>query len=190
MLRIRPQHIPVSRSAGQAERGAGLVMLWLRFLLVVGISGSLAACATQLVPDFDGELLEGIIESNKTAQVLFAKVETGSPAADYPARADEYAEAIAAFEALRLRADARPFPPMSKHIAKLKFLQGVCAPESDPESCLDSTTKALELATGAIRALRDEHRSNGLSPVELKAAKGQYDQAIDQALTVETALNR
>lgn len=161
-----------------------------RLLLILSVAFSLTGCLTQLSPDYDGELLQGVIDSNKTAQVLFAKVEFGSPEDKFPQFENEYAEAIASFEALRLRADARPFPPLSRRIMKLKFLSGVCAPQEDPDSCLDSTTGALKIATDRLRDLRTEHHDNGLSKAEVQGVKGQFDQAIDQALTVETALQR
>jgi len=161
-----------------------------QLLLMLFAAALLAGCAVRLAPDYDVALLNGITETNTAALKLFADVETGSDATEFPDYRDDYATAIAAFEGLRLRADARPIPPLADRISKMPFLSSVCDPAQAPAQCLNATGNALKEVVDVLRTMRDRHRTQGLSPDAVQLLRGRYDQEIHQALTVETALDR
>ena len=167
-----------------------LAVAWLRLWLLMLAIFSLNGCAIQLAPDYDAQLLDGLTAANKEALVLFAKVDNGSPREDFDKLADDYAETLAAFEALQQRANARQNPPLALRLAKMKFISSFCQAEADPNSCLNATGSSLTETVDTLRRMRAMHRDRGLLPEAVTQFRGRYDIQIHQALTVETALKR
>lgn len=168
------------------------VLILLRLFVAAVAAASLGACAVQLAPDYDAQLLDGLMEANEEALVLFAKVETGSPQNQFAGLADEYALVIAKFDALKQRAAARQNPPLTQRLAKMKFFATFCDSASDPGGCLNATESSLTEVLDTFRTMRNRHRdqSTGLGEVDVQLFRGRYDIQMHQALTVETALKR
>jgi hypothetical protein len=178
-----------SRNSVDARR-SGNASRWLALIFGMLIAVMLSGCAIQLAPDYDAKLHEGLVEANKDALTLFAKVETGSKQTEYAKLSDEYASVIASFDALRQRAVARQNPPLTQRLARMKFFASFCDAKNDPEDCLSSTNRALDGMVNVLRQLRDTHQVRDLSVERVDTLRKSYDQKIDQALTVETALKR
>jgi hypothetical protein len=150
----------------------------------------LNACAIQLVPEFDQALLDGLNETNEAALILFAEVESGASAEEFPQYARRYAELIAGFDSLRQQASARQVPPLAKRLADKKIIRSFCTSASDPAACLNASPASIGEIANTLRQMRDTHRRSGLKVGTVKLFRGRYDIQIDQALTVESALKR
>jgi len=148
----------------------------------------LSACTIGLVPAYDAGLADGLVDANKQALLLFSKDEDDTSKAGYAVRADDYAKVISSFEELKTRAEARPAPPLSKRLAKTSFFRRICP--GDAETCLNASPGSLKTAVDTLTRLRVTHRDGKLDLDKLALFKTQYVTAVQQALTVETALKR
>lgn len=162
----------------------------IRNRLVVLLGAFLvAACTIGVVPAYDADLAEGLSDAHAQAMVQFARVEEGSPAGEYAAHAESYAELIGAFAELHTRADTRPMPPLAARLEKSPVFRTVC-PDSDPRACLNASPASLMVVLSTLRDLRKTHRTEGLTPIVVEGLQRQYLTAVRQALTVEAALER
>ena len=165
---------------------AALMRAWLAAFVCVALS----ACAISLVPAYDEALTADLEDANKQALVLFAKLENGSPASKFGDFADTYSELIGAFENLKQRAETRPMPPLAKRLQKTGIFQNFCNSKDNPMSCLNASPSSMGQVLNTLRVMRDTHRTSGLSPALMPGFKREYETAIRQALTVESALKR
>jgi len=173
----------VSRAAARVRSAAaGLFALFA--------ACALAACTVGLVPAYDADLAQGLSSAHAATLVEFARVEEGSPKEDYPAHADTYAELIGAFGELQTRAATRPIPPLASRLAKTSVFRKVCPATDDPEVCLNATPDSIAMVLATLRTMRTTHRTIGLEPVIVEGFQREYLTAIDQAMTVEAALER
>jgi hypothetical protein len=159
-------------------------------LLALFAAFVLSACTVGLVPAYDADLAEGLSAAHANALVQFARVEEGSPREDYPAHAETYAVLIGAFGELRSRAATRPIPPLATRLAKTSVFRRVCPATDDPEVCLNATPESIASVLSTLRTMRTTHRTEGLEPAIVDLFKREYLTAVDQALTVEAALQR
>ena len=161
---------------------AGIVALLAAF--------ALAACTVGLVPAYDADLAEGLSSAHAAALVEFARVEEGSSSEDYPAHSDAYAQLIGAFGELKSRAATRPLPPLASRLAKTSVFRKVCPATEDPEVCLNATPDSIAMVLSTLRTMRTTHRTQGLDPAIVELFQREYLTAVDQAMTVEAALER
>lgn len=150
----------------------------------------LAACTVQLAPAYDPALVQGLDQTNTQALTLFAELETGSPATDFPTYAPRYAALIGQFDSLRQQAMARQIPPLAKRLSSLKIVERICKTDTDPTACVNTSPASLAQVLSNLRKMRDTHKAMGLQPDIVALFRGGYDPAIAQALTVENALKR
>lgn len=150
----------------------------------------LSACTIQLAPGYDQALVEGLDATNTEALTLLASVEDGSPVTEFGEYADDYAQVIGQFDALRQRAENRQIPPLAKRISKLGIVRDFCNSASDPTGCINASPASLKSVLELLRRMRTQHRTRGLAPDTVELFRTGYDTAISQALTVETALRR
>lgn len=150
----------------------------------------LAACTVQLAPAYDPALVQGLDQTNTQALTLFAELETGSPASEFPTYAPRYAALIGQFESLRQQAMTRQMPPLARRLSGLKLVEKLCKSETDPTACVNTSPASLAQILSTFRRMRDTHKSAGLQPDIVVLFRGNYDPAIAQALTVENALKR
>lgn len=157
------------------------VLLWVLML---------AACTISLVPTYDQALVDGLNKANTETLTLFAELETASGPETFPTYQEHYASVIGQFEALEQRAAARQIPPLAERLLKLKAVEKLCGPGIDATECVNVTPKRLKNIVVGLRVLRDLHRANGLKSDSVELARGNYDPAIQLALSVENALKR
>ena len=175
----------------QLFRPLGLSMRLVRILFLPLVLW-LSACTVSLTPDFDPALHGGLDDANKQALTLFSAVEGGSPAASFPRLEDRYHAVIGAFGALKARAETRPEPVLGQRfaarVARVPGMAGLCEGVEDGKSCAWVTPRAIGEAIETLSKMRDRHRERGLGAGVVAALKGNYEIAVEQALTVEGAL--
>lgn len=159
-------------------------------VLALFVAFALSACTIGLVPAYDADLAEGLSAAHAKAMVEFARVEEGSPASEFAAHADGYAELIGAFGELKSRAATRPMPPLASRLAKSPVFRRVCPATDNPEVCLNASPASLDVVLSTLRTMRTTHRTAGLTPALVDGFQRQYVTAVNQALTVEAALER
>ena len=159
-------------------------------ILALLVAFALSACTIGLVPAYDADLAEGLNAAHAKAMVEFARVEEGSPAGEFPMHADDYAELIGAFGELKSRAETRPMPPLASRLAKSPVFQRICPTTDSPEVCLNASPSSLDVVLSTLRMMRTTHRTAGLTPALVQGFQRQYVTAVNQALTVEAALER
>jgi hypothetical protein len=150
----------------------------------------LAGCSLQLVPQHDPSIVDGLNTTNTKTLTLFSALANGSPKAkfaDYKAR---YDEVIGAFDALRLKAEARPVPQIGQTIASLGPLRDICGTGSGTNACINSSPASMETIVMILSGLRDLHLQSGLPADDVAISKQMYVTSVAQALKVETALKR
>ena len=150
----------------------------------------LAACTVQLAPSYDPVLANGLNEAHTEALTLFAAVEEGSPASKFSDFEMRYAGLIGRFETLRQRASMRDIPPLARRISRLSIVQDFCNSQSDPTSCVNASPSSMGRVLEVVRQMRNTHRSRGLAVDTVTLFRTDYSTAIEQALTVENALQR
>lgn len=161
----------------------------LPFVSALPLAGSLASCAISLTPAYDAGLVEALSSANRGALLLFAQLDDDAAKATYPARADRYARAISELEDLQQRAKTRAVPPLARRLARSRLFQRVC-PGGDPEACLNASPDSIQRADDVLTRMRDEDKGGGLDRGKLKLFKLDYKTAIEQAMTVESALKQ
>lgn len=162
----------------------------IRNLIVLFGALLLAACTIQLVPAYDQALVEGLDKSNTETLTLFAAVDDGSAASEFPKYEERYADVIGNFDALRQRAMARQVPPLASRLSKIKSIGSFCNSEGDPTGCVNASPGSLEQVLSLLRRMRILHKTRGLEKDEVATFRDSYAPAIAQALTVENALKR
>ena len=149
---------------------------------------TLGACATQLAPNYDKALVEGITAVNAQAMELFAAVSSGTKAASFPSREEKYNQVIGRLDALVIQAGARPVPKNKVADAVNDALKkrgiDLLADDETPSAT------ALKKISATLVKMRDTDRKQGITPYEALAFKNQAAIYMDQALTYESFLER
>lgn len=166
-----------------------MVQFWRSMTLVLA-SLLLSACTIQLAPDYDSALVDGLNANNVDALTLFAALEGGSDQANFSEFADDYAETIGAFEALRQRAETRPIPRLASRLDQVSFISDICNAQVDANECINASPAAIGTVVSTLQTVRRRHRDDGLPADLVELFKGQYMAAIRRALFVEQALER
>ncbi len=154
----------------------------------------LAACAMNVAPRYDASLLEGLQKQNEKALILFAAVATGAPQSSYDAT--PYNEVIGGFDALRLQAQSRDVSPMAQkllaQIAQGGVLAQVCGTTpAQAADCINASPRSIAQVVKILTQMKTQAGTQGGLAADLVTIwKTQYETAIQQALTVETALKR
>jgi len=175
------------RATNQRRATTPQVLLQRLVLLVAAIF--LAGCSVKLVPSYDRTIVEGLTEANRETLELFAAVSNGAPGETFGEREPKYNELIGAFDALRLQADARPVPrPLVLQWFGLGTPDGK-QPE-EIEKLQNPTPGILEEVRETLIRMRETDRGGRLSATLVTGFKNSYELSIDQALTVEKALER
>lgn len=160
--------------------------------LITGIFGfvmlALSACAIQLAPAYDKQIVEGLQASSEAALVHYANVSQGAKASDFPKQEEEYNKLIGKLDAIRVLSQSRYVPafPTRGLFRRFNPTANVAASETNQAP---STTAIAEMVN-TLTALRDKHRDDGLTKGFVKASKNQFETFLDQAMTYERALER
>lgn len=152
----------------------------------------LSACAVSLSPDYDQELHQGLNEANKEALILFSALSGGSPKSQFDKNAPQYHKVIGSFGALLTRAKTRPEPAAAQRVAskfgKIPRLNDICAEVEEGQSCAFVTPRSIDEIIQTLSKMRDRHKERGLSQSILMLLVADYEISVEQALTVEAAL--
>ncbi len=160
-----------------------ICLSWLSVLLF------LSACAVQLAPTYDKEIVSTLANSNIDAMTMFATVANGTSAQDFSSRADKYAGLIGKLDALAIQAGARPQPKnkVTDAINNILVQRGMAAVGEDAN--MPSVT-AVKKISETVSKMRDVDQKQGLRALEVKAFKGQATLYFEQAITYENFLQR
>ncbi len=148
----------------------------------------LVGCATQLAPNYDKAIVDGLTSTNVKLMEHFASVSSGTDKGTYSQRADTYNNLIGNLDALVIQAKARPMPD-NKVIKKVNEYLGKRGQNIMGVDVAPSAT-ALEKISETIVKMRDTDEKQDLTTVEVKLFKGQTLIYMDQALTYESFLKR
>lgn len=154
------------------------------------LAGLLSACAVRLVSDYDPSLYNRLTALNEETLTLFSALSSGATAASFSDQSATYDKMIGGFDALRIVADARPTPGLGMLGRFDAALGKVCGDFDSFQDCIDVTPDNLELIVERLSGLRDRHKSSGLGPNTVAAAKQGYEVIIAQLLSLEAALKR
>ncbi len=166
------------------------VVAWPLRIVTLLFALALSACTIGLVPAYDANLAEGLSGANKQTLILFAKLDEGASASEFKNYSGEYAELIGTFSELRYRAAARPMPPLASRLAKTKIFESFCNSKDNPAACLNASPAAIAQIVDTLRTMRASHHAGDLTPIIIGGFAREYESAIKQALTVESALKR
>lgn len=148
----------------------------------------LSACAIQLAPSYDKQIVEGLESTSEAALVQYAAVSGGADTSTYPATEPTYNELIGKLDALKMLTQSRYVPAFPTRGLFRRFNPDANVKAS--ESFEAPSTTAIEGMIDTLTKLRDDHKTKGLKPGNVKASKNQFETFLDQALTYERALER
>ena len=147
-----------------------------------------ASCTTQLAPDYDKTIVDGLIQSNTEMMEFFASIVDGTKPQNFTDREKTYIKLIGKFDALALQAGARPIPSneITKKITQRFEDRGLTIDDDGKGPSATAMTKIAE----TLQKCRDTDKKQGVTRLEVAAFKGQASIYMDQALTYEQFLER
>lgn len=159
-----------------------------RWLLALAVALGLfqAGCATQLVPEYDPSIVAGLNKANQEAMTLFASVQNGVSASTFSRREATYNDLIGQLDALRIATGARPQPVPRIGGARADPPEDV----ADIERFEWPTPEVLTELVRTISSMRNTDSAGGLSATLVATFKNAFEISMDQALTLERALQR
>lgn len=163
--------------------------LAMRFMIVLFLLFGLSACSTNLAPNYNKVVVDGLISHSESLMTLFATIAGGTQAKTFPQRAPSYARLIGQLDALTIHAKARPIPNKKVLSSVNQYLQ---KRDQQPLMAMSDipSVSALEKINQALVKMRDTDKKQGLSAFEVAAFKGIVVIHLDQALTYENFLQR
>jgi hypothetical protein len=162
---------------------------WVRpWAIVFGLF--LAGCATQLAPQYDKAVVDGLSAAGTETMTLMAAASQGTDKATFSAREAQYNTLIGKLDALAIEAGARPMPKnrITDLVNKLLEKRGAQPLEDDDD--VPPSVHAIKRIAATVTKMRDTDRKQGVTAVEVQAFKGQCGVYFDQALTYENFLQR
>ena len=151
-----------------------------------------AGCATQLAPQYDQAISDGLASANKDVQTLFASLDNGVSKETYSTRVDSYNHIIGNLNALEIQAKSRPIPVSNSLVDVNKILgaNGLGGLSQDPQFTNFPSARAIHDASKTIQKMRAVDEKAGLHGAEIDAFKNQASTFLSQAITYETFLKR
>lgn len=149
-------------------------------------------CAVSLAPKYEQKIIDDLSASATEVYQLLSVASTGTVKADYDKRQESYDKIIGKLEALQLQINARPVP---KNKTVDKIINKVNSSLQKKGSTLISVNNTAPSAMAVkniianLTKMKEVDKSQGVTPVEVKAFKGNIDIFFDQALTYERYLN-
>ena len=156
------------------------------FLYIGLISVVVVSCKVLLAPEYDKEIVESASSASENTMILLAKVSEGTSKSNFSERENEYNDLIGVFDALSIKAKARPLPKNSatKKINELLNTRGNSISGDYPSAF------AFEEISKTLKKMKETDKNSGLKPILVEAFKGQIEIFLDQALTYESFLKR
>jgi hypothetical protein len=158
----------------------------------------LQACAIQLAPAYNKDIVDAINTANTQTETLFASISPGVTAATFGQRENTYNDAIGQFSAIesQLRARPTPAPP------QLPFFGSMQLPPDDVAKIARLTgapsIDAMQHLIDNLTKMRDIDRQQGLPAANCAPQSGSatclfengYRSSLYNVLTYEMALER
>lgn len=158
---------------------------WFYGLLLLIFS---AGCTTQLAPDYDKAIVDGLIQTNTEMMEFFASIVDGTKPQDYSKREATYIKLIGKFDALAIQASARPIPSneITKKITQRLDERGITVIDDGDGPSATAMKKIAE----TLQKCRATDKKQGVTKMEVVLFKQQASIYMDQALTYEQFLER
>ncbi len=158
------------------------------FAFVLGLAG----CVTQLAPQYDQAIADGLTSTNLQIQTLFVQIGSSCTKATYPSRVELYNKIVAELNALEIQARARPAPPQDvlKKVDDALEKNGSPGMTVDPKFSSYPSARSIHDASDTMQHMSAEDGKAGLRGAELKAFENQVTVYMTQAITYEAFLKR
>lgn len=155
-------------------------------ILFIGLVSTVIGCKTLLAPEYDKAIVETVTSTSEKTMSFFAKVSEGTSKSNFSEREKEYNDLIGAYDALKIKAKARPIPKntATKKINELLGTRGNSLSGDYPSAF------AFEEISKTLKKMKETDNKSGLKPTAVEAFKGQIEIFLDQALTYESFLKR
>ena len=153
---------------------------------------TLTGCVTQLAPQYDQAIADGLTSTNLQIQTLFVQIGSGSTKATYSSRMALYNKIVAELNALEIQARARPAPPQDvlEKVDDALEKNGGAQMEVDPKFSSFPSARAIHDASDTIQHMRAQDEQAGLRAEALLAFKNQVTVYMTQAITYEAFRKR
>jgi hypothetical protein len=148
----------------------------------------LGACAIQLAPAYDKQIVQGLESTSEAVMIQYAAVGEGSEKSKFSKMEPKYNELIGKLDALRMLSQSRYVPAYPTRGLFRRFNPDANVKASEQYQA--PSIRAIEGMVRTLSELRDDHRDKGLKKLNVAASKNQFEIYLDQALTYERALER
>lgn len=155
----------------------------LVFWLILSLSG----CKTLLAPEYDKAIVDRITSTSEETMSFLAEVAEGTSKSSFSQREGTYNKLIGSYDALEIKAKARPIPD---NVATKKINQLLGQKGSDPISGSYPSAFAFGKISETLKKMKQTDKQNDIRPTAVKAFKGQIKIFLDQAITYESFLKR
>ena len=155
--------------------------------LIFGLVLSLFSCKTLLAPEYDKAIVEAITITSEKTMSFFAEVAEGTSQSNFPEREEAYNRLIGAYDALAIKAKARPIPD---NVATKKINQLLGQKGSNPISGNYPSAFAFEKISETLMKMKQTDKQKDIGSIAIEAFKGQIEIFLDQAITYESFLKR
>lgn len=154
-------------------------------ILLIGLL-SATGCRTLLAPEYDKAIVETVSATSEKTMSFLANVSEGTSKSDFSEREKNYNDLIGAYDALKIKAKARPIPSnvATKKINEILGTRGTSLSGNYPSAF------AFEEISKTLKKMKDTDNVSGLKPTAVEAFKGQIAIFLDQAITYESFLKR
>lgn len=154
--------------------------------LLIVIGAIVMGCKTQLAPEYDRAIVKTVTTVSEQSMRFFSSVSKGTTPDTYPVREATYDVLIGTYDALRIKAKARPIP---KHVATKK-INALLGSRGTALSGDYPSAFAFEQISKTFQKMKEKDKASGIKPTAMDAFKGQVQIFLDQALTYESFLKR
>jgi hypothetical protein len=154
----------------------------IRALFLLVFLCTQAACAVQLAPAYDKQIVDTLVSASELAETQFATLKAGADKSTFPEHAADYSKIIGKLSTAETLARIRPAPTGS-HIVPL----GSAVPRTADEV---PSVVAIQKLEDDVSRMRTSHQASGLNETEVASYKGQFEFFMTNALTYEKALER
>lgn len=146
-----------------------------------------SSCKTLLAPEYDKAIVESIAFTSEKTMSFLEKVSEGTSKESFSERENEYNVLIGAYDALKIKAKARPIP---SNVATKKINELLRAKGSNSISGDYPSAFAFEKISETLKKMKETDKARGIKPTAMQAFKGMIQIFLDQAITYESFLKR
>lgn len=158
-----------------------------RYGIIFTITLFICGCKTLLAPEYDKAIVESINKTSEETMSFLSQKDEGTSSIDYTTREQKYNELIGSYDALKIKARARPIPSNSS-LEKINELLGKRG--TNPISEDYPSAYAFEKISETIKKMKSTDKNQGINKTAFNLFKGQIEVFLDQAITYESFLKR